>query len=60
MGVVVGKLRKIQMELAELDCNLAVKAYQERLPILCDGDLIKIGDTFVLPNPRNLILDGAS
>ncbi|NJM61709.1 MAG: hypothetical protein HC849_18350 [Oscillatoriales cyanobacterium RU_3_3] len=56
LGVVVTKLRKIQMELTEFDCNTAIKAYRDRLPILCSGDLIKIDDTFVLQNPRGLIL----
>lgn len=57
MGVVVGKLRKIQIELAEPDCNIAVKAYRDRLPIFCSGDLIKTDETYVLQNPRDLILD---
>lgn len=57
LGVVVDKLRKINLYLREPDYTLAVKAYQERLPVFCTGDLIKEGDTFVLKNPRNLALD---
>lgn len=57
LGVVVRKLRKIKMELTEFDCNTAIKAYRDRLPILCSGDLIKTDNIFVLQNPRNLILD---
>jgi hypothetical protein len=57
LGVILNKLRKIQMELTEFDSNIATKAYRDRLPILCSGDLIKIDDTFVLQNPRGLILD---
>lgn len=35
MGVVVGKLRRIQFDLVGPSYELAVKAYQARLPILC-------------------------
>ncbi|WP_449416154.1 hypothetical protein [Phormidium nigroviride] len=31
--------------------------YQERLPVLCTGDLIKENNAFTLKNPRNLTLD---
>ena len=57
IGVIADKLRKIQTELADKDYILAIKAYQERLPILCTGDLIKENNTFTLKNPRNLTLD---
>lgn len=36
---------------------LALKAYQERLPVYCIGDLIKENGTFILKNPRQFILD---
>ena len=42
LGVVVDKLRKIQTSLADHDYIKAIKAYQERLPIVCTGDLIKL------------------
>ncbi|MEQ8957477.1 MAG: hypothetical protein RLP02_06060, partial [Coleofasciculus sp. C2-GNP5-27] len=58
-GVIVNKLRKIQAELFNHDYILAIKAYQERLPLSCTGDLIKEDDTFILKNPRNLTLDEA-
>ena len=57
IGLVVAKLRKIQTSLADKDYILAIKAYQERLPILCTGDLIKDDNAFTLKNPRNLTLD---
>jgi hypothetical protein len=57
LGVVFDKLRKIQTELFNHDYILAIKAYQERLPITCTGDLIKEDSCFVLKNPRNLALD---
>ena len=59
MGVVVGKLRKINVELTEPKYTLAIKAYRERLPVVCTGDLIKEGNTFVLKNPRHFALDEA-
>ncbi|MCA1994735.1 MAG: hypothetical protein LDL41_22210 [Coleofasciculus sp. S288] len=57
MGVVVGKLRRIQLELAEPVYELAVKAYQARIPVVCQGDLLKQGRSFVLQNPHHFTLD---
>jgi hypothetical protein len=59
LGVVVGKLRKINVELNEPEYSEAIEAYQERLPVVCTGDLIKEGNTFVLKNPRHFALDEA-
>lgn len=56
-GVIVNKLRKIQTELFNHDYILAIKAYQERLPLSCTGDLIKQDEIFIMKNPRNLTLD---
>ncbi|MUG99368.1 hypothetical protein F7734_46615 [Scytonema sp. UIC 10036] len=56
-GVVVDRLRPIKTELADRDYILAIKAYQERLPVLCTGDLIKDKDIFLLKNSRNLQVD---
>jgi hypothetical protein len=57
LGIVVDQLRKIQTKLNDHDYILAIKAYQERLPILCTGDLIKENNSFILKNPRNFSLD---
>ncbi|MEG4172387.1 MULTISPECIES: hypothetical protein [unclassified Microcoleus] len=57
LGVIADKLRKIKTSLADKDYILAIKAYQERLPFLCTGDLIKKNQTFTLKNPRNFTLD---
>jgi hypothetical protein len=56
IGVVIDKLRKIQTELFNHEYILAIKAYQERLPIVCTGDLIKENSGFVLKNVRNFAL----
>ena len=55
MGFVVGKLRKINLELSESDYQLALKAYEDRSPITCFGDLIKENDGFVLKIPAILL-----
>ena len=57
LGVVVDKLRPIHTELTNHDYILAIKAYQERLPIICKGDLIKENNTFILKNPYSFSID---
>jgi hypothetical protein len=52
MGFVVGKLRKIALELTENNLNLALQAYQERIPVTCRGDFVKEGEYFVVKNLR--------
>jgi hypothetical protein len=54
---VCDQLREIQMELFNHDYILAIKAYQERLPIACTGDLLREDSCFVLKNIRNFALD---
>jgi len=56
VGVVVDQLRKIKTVLSNTDYLLAVKAYQERLPLVIEGDLVKEDNDFVLKNPKNLTL----
>lgn len=51
------KLQSIKTELADHDYILAIKAYQERLPIRCTGDLVKVDNHFILINPQNLQID---
>ena len=57
LGIVVDKLRPIHTELADRDYILALKAYQERLPVYCTGDLIKENGVFILKNPHHFSLD---
>lgn len=59
MGFVVGNLQKLHVQLSEPEYALAIKAYQERLPVICSGDLIKEGSELVLKNPRHFALDEA-
>ncbi len=57
VGVVVDRLRRIKTVLDNNDYLLAVKAYQERSPLLVRGDLIKENNDFVLKNPQNVTLE---
>ncbi|MBW4511065.1 MAG: hypothetical protein KME64_31795 [Scytonematopsis contorta HA4267-MV1] len=50
---ILDNLREVQAELTEQDYILAIKAYQERLPITCAGELIKNNDSFSLKNSRD-------
>ena len=56
MGFVVNKLRKIYLELKENDFYLALKAYQERIPVTCGGDFVKVGESFVMQNMHGFAL----
>ncbi|MDY6902432.1 MAG: hypothetical protein SWZ49_30850 [Cyanobacteriota bacterium] len=51
------KLRKIKTELKDHNYILAIKAYQERLPIVCMGDLSKENNIFVLKSPRGFQIE---
>lgn len=57
LGVVINQLRQIKTELVDHDYILAIKAYQERLPILCTGELIKENNTFLLKKAHNFSLE---
>jgi hypothetical protein len=57
LGAIFEKLQEIKTELADHDYILAIKAYQERLPIRCTGDLVKVDNHFLLENPHNLQID---
>jgi hypothetical protein len=59
-GVVVDKLRPVNTTLTDHEYILAIKAYTERLPVLCTGDLIKENDIFILKNPQQFHLDQVS
>ncbi len=57
LGVVFERLCQIKTNLSDRAYILAIKAYQERLPILCTGDLIKENNSFILKDPRNFTLE---
>jgi hypothetical protein len=51
------KLQEVKTQLSSHDYILAIKAYQERLPIRCTGDLVKVNNHFHLKNPQNFQID---
>ena len=57
MGVVMNKLERIKMELFDRDYVVGIRAYQERLPVLCGGDLVKEHNGFVLKNVCSFEVD---
>ncbi|MCF2148499.1 hypothetical protein IQ276_019125 [Desmonostoc muscorum LEGE 12446] len=54
---VFDKLRKIKTKLIGYDYILAIKSYQERLPVRCTGDLVKRNKIFILENPREFQIE---
>ncbi|MDJ0737426.1 MAG: hypothetical protein QNJ47_25730 [Nostocaceae cyanobacterium] len=57
LGVFLDKLHPIKLELVDHDYILAIKAYQERLPVICHGDLIKEDSGFIFKNIQQFSLD---
>ncbi|MHC5860884.1 hypothetical protein [Nostoc sp.] len=51
------KLRQIKIELLDHDYILAIKSYQERLPVRCTGDLVKENNIFILKNPQEFQIE---
>ncbi|MEQ8968897.1 MAG: DUF2442 domain-containing protein [Coleofasciculus sp. C1-SOL-03] len=56
-GAVNNQVCKVQTELSGRDYILAIKAYQERIPIFCTGNLIKVNDVCILQDSCNFTLD---
>jgi hypothetical protein len=56
MGFVVGKPHYIQVQLSKNEYQLAQLAYDERLPVICIGDLIKENETFILTKISKFVL----
>ncbi len=60
IGAIADKLRKIHTELFDNDYILAIKAYQERIPVVITGDLIKENNRFILKQSSYFALDEVS
>ncbi|NEP82936.1 MAG: hypothetical protein F6K39_35260 [Okeania sp. SIO3B3] len=58
MGVVMNRLERIKLELFDQDYVTAIRAYQERFPVLCRGDLVKENHGFVLKNVCSFSVHG--
>lgn len=52
-GVVDDRIRKVRVDLDSVDYDRAISAHRDRLPVICEGDLIREGKGFVLKNARN-------
>jgi hypothetical protein len=52
-AVVEDRFRKVRIDLDPADYDLAITAHRERLPIACEGDLVREGKGYVLKSPRS-------
>lgn len=61
-GSADGVARNVTTELSGPDHSLAVRSYEERIPLSCTGELTREGRSWVLRNPREieLLVDDAS
>ena len=57
IGIIFDQMQEIKVELANHAYVLAIKAYQERLRVVCTGDLVKEKDVFILKNVRDFQID---
>lgn len=48
------RLFRIRVEFDRSDYNLAIRAHQGQTPITVDGDVYRVGNGYILRNPRNL------
>lgn len=55
-GSADGVPRNVSTELSNTDHLLAVRSYQERIPLSCTGELMREGRSWVLRNPREIEL----
>jgi hypothetical protein len=55
-AVVEGKPRKVSLELAEADHQIALQAYKEGATVVCTGTLVRTGQLFTLQNPRQFTI----
>lgn len=56
LSAIEDKQRRIKVELTREEYELATKAHQECIPVVCYGNLIKEGRSFELQNPQNFAL----
>lgn len=55
-GSVEGVPRTVVTELADAEHSLAVRAYEDRIPLSCSGELVREGRSWVLKQPRSVRL----
>jgi len=57
LGFAIGIPQKIKLQFAPPALDLALKAFQDRCPVTCYGDLTKTLEGWELQHPRNFTLD---
>jgi len=55
-GSADGIPRTVRIELSGVEHSLAVRSYEERIPLSCRGELQKDGRSWTLKNPREVVL----
>jgi len=55
-GSADGIPRIVHTELSGAEHSLAVRSYEERIPLSCRGELVKEGRSWMLKNPREVLL----
>jgi hypothetical protein len=60
LAFIDGTPRRVFVTLAEPDHNTAIQAYQRDATVVCTGDLVKIGQKYILQNPHGftMVSDG--
>lgn len=53
LAVIDGRQRLISVAVEEQDWEIASKSMTERILLRCEGELLRLGSTFVLEHPRN-------
>jgi hypothetical protein len=57
MCVIDRRYRHVVVELNHDDYEIAIQAHRLEVPVICEGELVKEGNSFRLQNPNNLALD---
>jgi hypothetical protein len=52
-----GRPRRVNVELRGAEYEEAIRAHQERLPVVCTGDLAREGRALVLRIPRDFTVE---
>jgi hypothetical protein len=55
-AVVGDRFRKVRVDLDAGDYDRAISAHRERLPVTCEGDLVREGKGYALKNPRSFCI----
>jgi hypothetical protein len=56
VGEIEDRQRRVTVELSATAYDEAIKAHKEEIPVICAGELVKEGNSFVLRNPHSFAL----